>query len=265
MSGLANYIGTVGGILEAIEDPRFEGDFTEHLLANVEEDFVVDTLAARNAGRKGLNHVYEWGEEAGQVSNIPLFKLTRRGEHGTQMLSYVFLPSTKYVPLPHSKYGIPAKTISKLRRHVFQLKAMVMETRSKVTIRPVGAQKILIPTEGAKRGYVMKEKSVINPGGREATGGFAKWWMEWFSTSGQKTATRVSDETEKFVTGLGRKYVRYAAGTVIGGEKVGGRFATGRAITPGYIDSKNKQVKSQIMKESKAYFDKKQWEDTWSG
>jgi hypothetical protein len=265
LSGVADYIGTVGGILEAVEDPRFKGDFVEHMMNGVENTFMTDTIAAAEAGNARIAHVFEWGSKQGEISNIPLFKLTREGGKGERRLGYMFLPSTKYVPLPDaSKYGIKPGRVEMLRRHVFQLKALVMETQSNVRITPMGASKLFIPTKKAKAGYVMTAKAVnVNPGGAIATGGFADWWNTWFATKAQGIVTEESQSTERWLVATGAKYVRYAAGTRINGVAVGGRFAAGKNVTAGYVNAKAEEVKRKVLGEAKAMFNEDKWLSTW--
>lgn len=265
MRGLGDYIGTVDGILQAVEDPRFEGDFVEHMMDSVSGTFMTDTMAAKESGAARIAHVFEWGEQQGEVSNIPLFKLTRTGGKGSRRLGYMFLPSTKYVPLPDpDRYGFDPSKLQYLRRHTFQLKALVMETQRNVSVSPVGAKRLFIPSNKAKKGYFMTTKTTnINPGGAVSTGGFADWWNQWFSMRSQQVVNTEVQKTERWLVATGAKYVRYAAGTVIAGQKVGGQFASGKAVSASYVDAKAKEVKRKVMSESKALFDEDAWEAQW--
>ena len=264
-TGIDAYIGTVGGILQAVEDPRFEGDFVEHMMDNVEGQFMTETIAAKEAGNARISHVFEWGENQGEVSNIPLFKLTRQGGAGSRRMGYIFLPSTQYVPLPDpDRYGFDPGKLQYLRRHVFQLKALVMETHRNVSISPMGAKRLFVPSEKAKRGYYMTTGPVrVNPGGASATGGFATWWNEWFSLRAQEVVTEEVQRTERWLVATGAKYVRYAAGTMIGGKKVGGQFARGRNVSASYINAKEKEVKRKVLAESERFFDEDAWMGQW--
>ncbi len=265
LTGVGNYIAAVGGILEAVEDPRFQGDFTEAMMDSVETEFMIDTIAAKEAGSARIAHVFEWGQEQGEVSNIPLFKLTRGGGEGNRHMSYMFLPSTQYVPLPDpTHYGFDASKLNYLRRHVFQLKALVMETQRSVTIAPVGAKRLFIPSEKAKKGYYMTPNPVrVNPGGAAATGGFAEWWTLWFDTKAQMVVNEKVQATENWLVATGAKYVRYAAGTVINGEKVGGRFASGKAVSAAYVNAEEDSVKRKVLADSERFFDEDKYWATW--
>lgn len=265
LTGVGNYVGTVEGILQAVEDPRFEGDFVEHMMDEVSDNFMTETIAASEAGNARIAHVFEWGENQGEVSNIPLFRLTREGAKGDRRLGYMFLPSTRYVPLPDpERYGFDPSKLQYLRRHTFQLKALVMETQRSVSVSPVGAKRLFIPSEKAKRGYFMTSGPVrLNPGGASATGGFATWWNEWFALRGQVIVNESVQRTENWLVATGAKYVRYAAGTVINGEKVGGQFASGRNVSFSYVNAKAKEVKRKVMAEAEAFFDENAWESQW--
>lgn len=265
LTGLDAYIGTVGGILQAVEDPRFEGDFVEHMMDGVSDSFMVDSIAAKEAGSARIAHVFEWGDEQGEVSNIPLFRLTRSGGPGNRQLGYMFLPSTQYVPLPDpDRYGFDPGKLQYLRRHVFQLKAVVMETQRAVTISPMGAKKLFVPDERAKKGYYMTTGPVtINPGGAAASGGFATWWNEWFAARAQAVVSAEVERTESWLVATGAKYVRYAAGTVMNGKKVGGQFARGKAVSASYINAKEKSVKEKVLREAEAFFDEDAWFSQW--
>lgn len=255
-SGIQNYVDTVGGILQAVEDPRFEGDFLEHLASRVETTFMVESIAAKSR----IPHVFEWGRQQGQISNIPLFRLTRNGEGGTLRMSYTFLPSTRKVPLPDpNRYGFSADKLQYLTRHTFQLKAMVMETRNQVTIAP--RKKLFIPSQTHPEGYYMTSTpQTINPGGPNTTGAFASWWAEWFSSRAQVIVNEESEQTENWLVATGAKYVRYAAGTVINGKKVGGQFARGRNVNFSYENPASKRVKERVMREAQARFKTKKYD-----
>lgn len=265
LTGMEAYVGTVDGILQAVEDPRFQGDFTEHLMDRVSDKFMTETIAANEAGNARIAHVFEWGDQQGEVSNIPLFRLTRQGEGGQKRLGYMFLPSTKYVPLPDpERYGFDPEKLQYLRRHVFQLKAIVMETQRNVTINPVGAKRLFIPSEKAKRGYYMHSGPVnINPGGAAATGGFSMWWNDWFAARAQGIVNEEAQSTQNWLVATGAKYVRYAAGTVINGQKVGGQFASGRNVSFGYVNAKAREVKRKVMADAEAFFDEDAWYGQW--
>jgi hypothetical protein len=240
LSGIGNYIGAVDGFINAVQDPRVQGNFIGSIMDTTRKAFYVETLAARESGVARVNHVYEWGEEQGEVSDIRLFNLTKHGKGDNRYMSYHFLPSTAYVPLPDpSRYGFPpaSKKGNTLRRHVFTMKALVMETKSTVLIKPVQAKALFIPVEDSKRGFVMASSARVNPGGPGATGGFASWWAQWFESRAEAIASGESKRAEEIVAATGQKVIRYAAGTKINGVSVGGRFASGKGVSYGYIDA----------------------------
>lgn len=267
LSGLGNYIGVVGGFIEAIEHPGFEGDFTQHLSDTIKAHFMTESIAANVEGTANIAHVFEWGEVEDTGSSVPLFRLINATNGTGVRLGYEFLPSTELVPLPDpSKYGFEPSKIANMRRHTFQLKAVVMETMNKVTVSPVGAKRLFIPDKTKKRGYYMSSTPVHpNPGGPQSTGGFASWWKFWFDSRAEKIVKEESQRTEDFLVLTGRKYVRYAAGTKMGGTSVGGRFASGKGISLSYINAESRRVKSAVLRDAEKHFDSQSWESTWDG
>lgn len=269
MTGVGSYIGMVGGMLKAMEDPRFKGDYIEHLTSKIRKTFMTNTRAAHLGNEYSLDHVYEWGPQdpqgvaTGSKGTIPLFSMIKTGAGDRQMLSYVFLPSQKPVPLPDPEvYGFKPEILDKLNRHVFQLKAVIMETNSAVTIGPVMAKRIFIPSFTADDGYVMTQKSVtINPGGAQSTGQFAAWWTYWFDEVAPGLVEVEGELTEQFLEKTGQKLMRYAAGTVVAGRKVGGQFASSRGVSVAYVNSQEKKAEEMVLRASEAYFD----EDTYWG
>lgn len=271
LSNMGEYMAVVGGMLKAMEDPRFKGNFVEHISTKIEKHFMTETIAAHMSGQYNLKHVFEWGPQdsrgvaTGEPGKIPLFRLRDSGLRNTKMLTFEFLPSVKPVPLPDPEvYGFSPDKISHMNRHTFQLKALIMETQSNVAISPVGATKLFIPTKKSKYGYVMTPKTVItNPGGRSSTGAFSSWWTLWFETRAPQITKAEANLTEQMVAATGRKLIRYAANTKIGGVNVGGRFAAAKGRSLAFVQPKSEQVKAEFMAISEAYFDEEKWERTW--
>ena len=271
LSGIGSYIGAVDGIVEAVESPGFKGDFVGTLMSNVRKTFMTDTIAAYQSGYGNLHHVFEWGDQdssgvsTGRPSSIPLFKLTKGGRGENRVLSYTFLPSVKPVPLPDpSKYGFKPNKLQYLRRHIFQMKALVMETHSSVTIAPRYTKKLFIPDERSRYGYYMTSNPKrINPGGPQTTGAFTKYWMAWMESRAQGIATSETKKAETIISKTGQKVVRYAAGTRRGGKAVGGQFARGHGVSFGYINGISKKAQAQMQSELKTYYNDEEWVENW--
>ena len=100
LRGFDAYAGSVAGILQAMEDPRYEGLTLSRVQNAVEKGFYVSTLAMHAANPKRLKHVFDWGRTLEGTSSKPLFKVVSLGSSTRPVMSYVFLPSTRYVPLP---------------------------------------------------------------------------------------------------------------------------------------------------------------------
>jgi hypothetical protein len=240
LSGIGGFVGGIQGLIEAIQDPRAQDDFLGHVMDRTRTAFYAESLAAMESGAANIKHVYEWGEEQGEVSDVRLFKLTKGGQGSQRYMGFAFLPSTKPVPLPDpSRYGFPAasKSGKTLRRHIFYMKALVMETKSSVIIKPRMAKKLFIPDATKKKGFFMAPSAHVNPGGPQATGGFADWWTRWFEARAPQIAKEQSEKAEELIAATGQKIVRYAAGTKMGGVSVGGRFASGQVVSYGNINA----------------------------
>jgi hypothetical protein len=242
LSGIGAFIGAVEGTLHAVESPGFKGDFLDSLTGKIKRTFMLDAIAAKESGLSSLNHMFEWGNSQGETSNVPLFAITKRKAGPSAVnIGFKFLPSTKPVPLPDpARYGFNAGKLKFLTRHVFYMKAVVMETQSSVVVSPTKPRGLFIPLASAKKGYIMSKTSVrINPGGSEATGGFATFWSNWFESRGNQITSEFTRKVEQDLGETGRKVVRYAAGTVVNGRKVGGQFASGKGVSVNYVNAKS--------------------------
>lgn len=267
LSNLGGYIGAVGGILTALESPAYKDRFQDYLMGRLKVKFMTDTIAVHRAGYKSLNHVFEWpsqdgsGVATGQTSDIPLFKLTKQGTRTQRVLSFEFLPSTETVPLPDpAKYGFNPEKLSHMNRHVFRYKALVMENDTMVSISPVHAKRLFIPDASNKYGYYMTSNTQrINPGGAVATGGFARWWNEWFTTKAQGIVDEEAVASEQHIASTGQDVIRYAAGTKIGGRSVGGQFAKAQEISVAYIKAKERAAELRFMEEIVQYYPEEEW------
>ena len=112
LSGLAGYIGAIGGILNAVESSSYKGAFLDDMLGQLRGKFRADSIAANMSGAARISHAFEWptqdtrGVSTREPSAVPLFRLTKKGMGGMRVLSYYFMPSRKPVPLPDpSVYG----------------------------------------------------------------------------------------------------------------------------------------------------------------
>lgn len=229
LSPIGRYIGAIQGIIDAVERPGYKGNFIDDLMDDIQEEFMVDT----EANRQRLAHMFEWPDkQGGDVPPIPLFKLVRVGSGVEKVMNFDFLPSTKNVPLPDpERYGFKPSKLQYLSRHKFPMKALVMETQSAVTIKPKNSKRgLFIPDAEAPRGYYMTKKAtVINPGGRQATGAFAAWWTTWFSTRAQEISIARTKLSEETFAANGRKAIR---------DVTTGRFSTGKTVSFGVADAK---------------------------
>lgn len=268
LSNLGGFIGAMEGFITAIQDPRTEGEFLDNLMQETKKEFYVDSRTAMESGAANIKHVYEWGDKQGEVGVERLFNLLSAGRDNQKYMTFEFLPSNKFVPLPDAtSYGFPetSKKGKTLSRHIFRMKALVMETQSSVLIKPKRAKKLFIPDATKSKGFFMAPAARVNPGGPQATGGFAKWWSQWFESRAGEIARIESKKAEELIAATGQKVIRYAAGTKINGISVGGRFATGEAVSFGNINAARATAEMQSRNTFKMAWDKKnkQWKESY--
>lgn len=268
LSNLGKFIAAVEGTLDAIASPGFEEDFLTDMMNDTKRQFMIDAIAARDS--QHLQHMFEWGPQnadgtsMGESSTHPLFRLVRRGGQGAQYLTFDYLPSTVPVPLPTpSDTGFDEERLEYLSRHIFYMKAVVIETQASVTVAPKHAKALFIPTAGSEKGFVFRKKAItINPGGPQATGAFTLFWKTWFETEGQVIASRAAEAAEQHLAATGRKVIRYKAGTKINGESVGGRFARGKTVSFGYSNAERRSAEQYAKKLlNQEYRDGRIWDD----
>lgn len=205
LSGLAQYVGVVKGVTAAVESDIYINMFNNHTMGKLREKFNTETIAAGVAGKKTLQHVFEWpdtdsrGVSRGGSSGIPLWRVDIVGRGRMRHMSFRFVQSRRNVPLPDpAKYGFSPNKLQYMRRHVFRFKAIVMETGSAVTIAPRYSKMLFIPTTDNPKGYVRTPNSVsINPGGAQATGGFSEWWAGWFGARAEELVAEIVPMAEK--------------------------------------------------------------------
>lgn len=262
LKGMESYIAGVRGMVEALDTPGVKGDFIGKVMNETRKQFMFDTIAANEAGTPTIKHAFEWGDTAGSTSSTPLFKLTKDTVGKTRMLSYTFLPSTKPVPPPDPKFGIDADTLSNLRPQLFPMKAWVMENQSKAEILPKRSKMLLVPNMRSKRGFVLASSKTVNPGGAQATGGFANWWNAWFDSKAAVIAQQESVKMEEFLQKTGQRIVRWAAGTSRGGRAVGGQFAKQQALDFGYISGERSRWKGNVEKALRNFYGD---DEDWNG
>jgi hypothetical protein len=142
-----------------------------------------------------------------------------------------------------------------MNRHVFKFKAIVMETDSAVRIYPTNARALFIPDASNKYGYYMTTRpSTINPGGNQATGGFARWWNSWMESRAQALVDQETALAEDHIASTGQTVIRYAAGTKINGKSVGGQFARGTSISFAYVKAEERAAELRFMEQIMSYY-----------
>lgn len=239
LSELGEFIGAAEGYLKFIDSKVYQDSKIRQVGKRLKKDFLTDAIAANLAGYKSIAHAFEWGPQdnsgvaTGGGSGVPLFKVKFVGSNTKYVMSYDFLPSNEPVPLPSpEKFGFDPSRLDYLNRHVFRMKATVMESGAMVTISPKNRSKLFIPTTSSPTGFVFSRGPVtINPGGSQATGGFANFWNSWFSTKGEGVTAEMAELIEEELGATGRKIFRRVAG-----HPGAGQFASGQVAFIQYIN-----------------------------
>lgn len=206
--------GVIKGTLNAIESRYYINAFINYGLDVLTKEFSKDFDIVARGNPNKYHHVFEW-ETLKTGMPIPLYRLRKQGQGRARELSFYFVQSRRYVPLPPAQGQFDPSKIRK--RHVFRWKAMVMEMGSPVHIVAKDAQRLIIPND-TKKGYTMAQSSTVrNPGGQATTGAFTGFWTLWFSGPaeqivskkiGPKAERAIKQEVEK-----GLRTVRSSSGT----------------------------------------------------
>lgn len=249
-SGIDAYTDVVSGFIDAIESPQVQDEYLDTLMDETRRQFMIHTMAHNRLNLGDIQHVFEWpsqvmGVATSATSDVPLFEVHNEERGVYKAITFNYLPSRVPVPLPNpDRYGFNSKYIEGMKRHVFTQKALVMETSNSVHISSrTAGKKIFIPDSRVARGFRMLESGNPNPGGPAATGGFARWWTNWFNTVAVDIANKDSMKTAQTLAETGRTLIRHAAGTTINGKKVGGQFAAGKVVSYAYDNATRRNAK----------------------
>lgn len=223
---MAATTGAILGMVSVMDDTDVKDGIGDTFAKKAKDGFMASIIAAKEAGLPSVQHVFEWLDEeiySGEMSNIPLFKITvKTPKGGAKLIGFTFLPSNRVVPKPDPDWwGFDPKIVGNLSDHVFRFKAIVMETNSSVDIVPKGDNRLFIPSRVGRYGYALAKSSTINPGGEAATGGFTTFWNSWFEANATRVATETTDAIKTMFINRGRRIVRARSRTT-------GRFVAAR-------------------------------------
>lgn len=206
LDGIAKMIGAGKALAEVDKDKDYMDNLVRAAFDAADEEFNLEAAAAGATG--AIRHMFEWGTvgiNRGRTNMRPnplterarLWNTTMNGVGLNQTIAYIFKPSLAYVPKPTKRdTGMATEVIESLERHVFNWKAMVLETGATVTIKPVNARMLLIPwyPEGAEmftnydksRGFKLsKGPHTHSPGDTGGTTGtFTAFWTEFWNGRG---------------------------------------------------------------------------------
>lgn len=202
-------IGNAWGVLNAIDNLEYQNALMKNAFNTAVLDFNTEAAAYAASGGS-IKHMYEWGTvgiNKGRTNVRPnpmsdrarLWEPVMTGQGFNRQLDFFYKPSLAYVPKPTTaETGISQDVIASLRDHVFENKAMVFETGTTVTIRPVEAQFLLIPLYRDReyhaarpsdyaRGYMLQNgPNVMRPGAR-TSGNFTAYWTQFWEGRGNVT------------------------------------------------------------------------------
>lgn len=168
--------------------------------AQTNEEFNREVVAFASA-TGALGHMFEWGTQGinrGKSSTRPnpmseqarLWVNVFDPGRAISKLEFIYKPSVATVPKPTTKKtGIPSEVLKKLKTHVFEHKAFVLETGVAVTIKPKpeNVRRLLFVPNlwKGEKGYQMYSKST-NPNVSEDTKGtFTIYWMNFWEGRGE--------------------------------------------------------------------------------
>lgn len=226
LDGIAAAAGVMEGVISAMQDAEFNKEFNAAVADSAKSKFGQTADAVHATGR--LNAVYESASNEEFYNNMPttnqrLFRLTRKSGPRDAEVSFHFIPSTAPVPMPDAeRYGYTPS--GNMKRHIFRTKASTLETQASITIMPKYSRALFIPGAYGDRRYTFTTNPVTiqNP----HQGEFTSFWMHWWGNFAPKHVEEIAERTNVTVAKTGQTQMRHAAGTVIGGRSVGGRFKT---------------------------------------
>lgn len=209
---VANFLGTVDA-LASLEDQEAYVDSVLNTAINEADEYFNELAAAAAMSGTNIKHMYEWGTVGindGMTNSVQdpsskrarLWSIIKTGYADKKVLSFQFEPSLAHVPKPTEETGMSTEDISRLKTHVFQWKALVLETGKAVTIaRKQGTKRLLIPyyeNSGSffseydkRRGFALRLGPFTHSPGDTAgiTGNFLTFWSQYWEGIGEEAVT----------------------------------------------------------------------------
>lgn len=218
MEEIGAMVGTIEGILDGIEEPRYMEGVIKEAHKNVTADFDRDAASAGAAGF--LAHMYEFGTRGitrGPIKYGPTDDAAKlwvhlvAGKGGNQNFTFAYRPALNRNPQPTTEStGVASKYLRKLskRKYVFENKAFVMETGQTVEIKAKNSSMLFVPFRGEAprnplntKGFVWWPASkgpITTTPGRQTKGNFTRFWLNWWSGVGSALVEQDMKRTIEF-------------------------------------------------------------------
>ena len=261
-------LGFVTGLTTEVSTSRFIAPVIEYAHSEMAKAFDQEMDVVAQSQPEALGHVYEW-----RMIGIPkgrLWRHTLTGRGDARQASWSWLPSVTPILKPAERKAIgnpndpmtnvSDEDIAKLsdRDYFFQWKAPVQEYGMNVSIVPINAKSLFIPSFSAERGFVFAHSSkrqIKNSG----MGKFTAFWTTWWKTGADKvwssTVHRVVEKdlgrSERELAKLTRGRTRrktFGIATITDNTAA---FEAGRNYAEAYIKGK-----ARSYKEAGRYLDK---------
>lgn len=193
-------LGAISGVEKTVTTKAYSTDVVEWAFVEMRDEFnnFMDLLRANEIGKVGqkYHHVYDWNTVGGKgPGGGRLWKavLTGRGAKN-RVAAFVWKASLKPIPSAMDRYHdsndpmslVPLETVERLsdRTYFFYNKAPVMEYNRKVSITPVNAKRLFIPTGDPENPFTFAVQAVnFEPGGTATTMSFTTAWIGWWTTA----------------------------------------------------------------------------------
>lgn len=186
-SQAGSWMGYISGFTSKLNTTEYIGSVMQYASSALTNAFELAMDDRARLNPEQFHHVYEWGKDYGSYETVGnpadrLWKMVITGNGRDRAVSYVFLPSTRPVPIEQALLvpGKKGKTVL-TDVHIFTWKATVMEYGLPVSISPKLGKFIVFPDP--KTGKIIFTTRTINtvPGKDKLRGNFHTFYNSWWT------------------------------------------------------------------------------------